>query len=65
MDYGHTSVLLQEAIDGLDLQPGDIFLDGTLGNGGHTEEVLKRFGKQIRIIGLDKMKKQSIGQKTI
>jgi 16S rRNA (cytosine1402-N4)-methyltransferase len=52
-DYGHRSVLLQEAIDGLDLQPGDIFLDGTLGNGGHAEEVVKRLGKKIRIIGLD------------
>lgn len=53
MEYGHTSVLLQTSIDSLDLQPGDIFVDGTLGSGGHTEEVLKRYGKTVRIIGID------------
>ncbi len=52
-EYGHTSVLLQEAIDGLDFHPGDIFLDGTLGSGGHSEEVVKRLGERVRIIGLD------------
>ncbi len=49
----HKSVLLQESIDGLDLQPGEIFLDGTLGGGGHSREVLRRF-PDVRIIGLDK-----------
>ncbi len=53
MEYGHRSVLLHEVIDELDLQPGDIFLDGTLGSGGHAEEVAKRFGDNVRIIGLD------------
>ncbi len=53
MEYGHTTVLLQQSIDSLDLQAGDIFLDGTLGSGGHSEEVLKRYGKNVRIIGLD------------
>ncbi len=50
---GHTTVLLQEAIDGLDLHPGDIFVDGTLGSGGHSEEVLKRLGKNVTVIGID------------
>ncbi len=49
----HKSVLLHEAIDGLDIKPGDIFVDGTLGNGGHTEEVIKRFGDAVSIIGID------------
>ncbi len=51
--HGHTSVLLHESIDGLRLKAGDIVVDGTLGSGGHTEEIAKRFGKDIRIIGID------------
>jgi 16S rRNA (cytosine1402-N4)-methyltransferase len=53
MEHGHTSVLLQESIDGLNLKAGDIVVDGTLGSGGHTEEIAKRFGPGIRIIGID------------
>ncbi len=53
MEYGHTTVLLKKSIDSLDLRPGDVFVDGTLGSGGHTEEVLRRFGKKVRIIGID------------
>ncbi len=49
----HKSVLLHEAIDGLDIHEGDTFVDGTLGNGGHTEEVLKRFGDRVTVIGID------------
>lgn len=49
----HKTVLLHESIDGLDIQPGDIFVDGTLGGGGHTEEVIKRFGDTVSIIGID------------
>ncbi len=53
MEYGHSSVLLHNSIDGLAIQPGDIYVDGTLGSGGHAEEVAKRFGKTVRIIGID------------
>ena len=49
----HTTVLLHEAIDGLDIKRGDIFVDGTLGNGGHTEEVCKRFANTVHVIGID------------
>lgn len=49
----HTSVLLQTSIEGLDIKPGEIFVDGTLGGGGHSEEVIKRFGDSVRVIGLD------------
>jgi 16S rRNA (cytosine1402-N4)-methyltransferase len=49
----HLSVLLHESIDGLDIKIGDIFIDGTLGGGGHTEEVCKRFGDTVSIIGID------------
>lgn len=38
----HTAVLLQEAIDALQLAPGAVAVDATLGGGGHTREILKR-----------------------
>lgn len=50
----HVSVLLQEAIDNLDLQEGEIFVDGTLGGGGHSALVAERFGDDVEIIGLDR-----------
>jgi 16S rRNA (cytosine1402-N4)-methyltransferase len=49
----HKTVLLQQAVDGLDIQVGDIFVDGTLGSGGHSELVAQRFGDAVQIIGLD------------
>lgn len=49
----HTSVLLQEAIDGLELQAGDVYLDATTGSGGHMEEVWRRFKDQIVLAGID------------
>jgi 16S rRNA (cytosine1402-N4)-methyltransferase len=49
----HASVLLQESIEGLDIRAGDVFLDCTLGGGGHSLEVCKRFGKSVKMVGLD------------
>ena len=49
----HITVLLNETIDGLDIQKGDIVVDGTLGGAGHTKEIIRRFGKDVKIIGLD------------
>jgi len=48
----HTSVLLQEAIEGLDLTDGDLVVDGTLGSGGHTQAILAS-GKDLTVIGMD------------
>lgn len=48
----HTSVLLQEVIDGLNLKKGARVLDGTFGGGGHTREILKR-DQTAQIIALD------------
>jgi len=49
----HISVLKDESIDGLNIQEGDVIVDGTLGGGGHTFEIIKRFGSKVKIIGLD------------
>jgi 16S rRNA (cytosine1402-N4)-methyltransferase len=49
----HASVLLHESIEGLDIHEGDIFLDCTLGNGGHSREVFRRYGTSVKLVGLD------------
>lgn len=49
----HTSVLLHESIDALSLVPGEVFVDCTVGAGGHSEEVCNRFGDAVKIIALD------------
>ncbi len=48
----HTSVLLQETIDAIAPKEGGVYVDGTLGMGGHSEEIFKR-GRSI-VIGIDK-----------
>lgn len=49
----HITVLLQTTIDLLEIHPGDLVLDGTLGAAGHSLEVLKRSGGNIQLIGID------------
>ncbi|MDE7231584.1 MAG: 16S rRNA (cytosine(1402)-N(4))-methyltransferase, partial [Lachnospiraceae bacterium] len=53
MEFKHTSVLLQETIENLDIKPEGIYLDGTLGGGGHAGEVAARLTGAGRLIGID------------
>lgn len=53
MEFNHTSVLLNETIEELHIKPNGIYVDGTLGGGGHAYEVCKRLGEQGRFIGID------------
>lgn len=53
MEFHHISVLLNECIDNLNIRPDGIYVDGTLGGGGHASLVLSRLGEQGRLIGLD------------
>ena len=50
----HKTVLLHESIDNLNIHPGNIYLDGTLGSGGHAEYALEKTRGSIKVIGLDK-----------
>ncbi len=52
MEFAHTSVLLNETIEGLKIKPDGVYFDGTLGGGGHSAEIAKRLG-QGRLIGID------------
>ncbi len=53
MMFEHKSVLLYETIDSLNMKPDGIYVDGTLGGGGHALEVCRRLGEHGRLIGID------------
>lgn len=53
MEYTHKSVLLQECLDGLNIKPDGIYVDGTLGRAGHSREIAKRLTTG-RLIGIDR-----------
>lgn len=50
----HVPVLVDEVLDGLDPQPGQTAVDGTLGGGGHTRRLAERVGPDGRVIALDR-----------
>ena len=54
MEFAHTSVLLNEAVDFLVTDPDGIYVDGTLGGGGHSYEICKRLSDGGRLIGIDR-----------
>lgn len=49
----HVPVLLQESVDGLDIQPDGIYVDVTFGGGGHSREILSRLGKNGHLYSFD------------
>ena len=53
MDFEHASVLLDETIRELKIKPDGIYVDGTLGGGGHAFHVLNRLSEKGRYIGID------------
>ena len=54
MEFKHTSVLFEECMEGLDIRPDGIYVDGTLGGGGHSEGICKRLGEKGMLIGIDR-----------
>ena len=53
MGFKHKSVLLEETIEGLDIKPDGIYVDGTLGGAGHAGEVCRKLSAKGRFIGID------------
>ena len=53
MEFKHKSVLLEETIENLNIKPDGIYVDGTLGGGGHSYEIAKRLTAGGRLIGID------------
>lgn len=52
-NFSHTSVLLREAVDALNIQPNGIYIDCTFGGGGHSRAILERLGENGRLIAFD------------
>ena len=52
MEFAHTSVLLEETIEGLAIKPDGIYVDGTLGGAGHSSHIAARL-RTGRLIGID------------
>ena len=53
MEFKHTSVLLQETIENLNIKKDGIYMDGTLGGGGHSYEIADRLDENGRLFSVD------------
>ena len=53
MEFQHQPVLMNQTLNSLKLRPGGVYLDGTLGGGGHTEAILQATEPDGKVIGLD------------
>ena len=51
--FEHDSVLQQEAVEALNIQPNGIYVDGTLGAGGHSEKILEKLGEEGLLVAFD------------
>lgn len=54
MEFKHISVLLDESVDALNINPDGVYADATLGGGGHSELILKRLSPKGLHIGIDR-----------
>ena len=54
MKFEHKPVLLKECIEGLNVKPDGIYVDGTLGGAGHSKEILKKLSPNGMLIGIDR-----------
>ncbi len=54
MKFEHKPVLLQECIEGLQIKPNGIYVDGTIGGAGHSIEIVKRLSNKGILIGIDR-----------
>ena len=54
MDFNHKPVMLWECIQGLNIKPDGIYVDGTLGGAGHSKEIANRISENGLLIGIDR-----------
>jgi len=54
MEFKHTSVLFEECMEGLNIRPDGIYVDGTLGGGGHSSGICEKLGEDGLLIGIDR-----------
>ena len=53
MEFNHKSVMLEECIQGLNIKPDGIYVDGTMGGAGHSKEIAKKISEKGLLIGID------------
>jgi 16S rRNA (cytosine1402-N4)-methyltransferase len=53
-NFKHTTVLLDEAVNGLNIRPDGIYIDGTFGRGGHSRLILSQLGAEGRLLAIDR-----------
>ena len=53
IEFKHIPIMLNQVIEGLDIKPNGIYVDGTLGGGGHSYEIAKRLVNDGKLIGID------------
>ena len=56
MEFSHVSVLYEEAIDNLNIRPDGVYVDGTLGGGGHAAGICGKLNENGLLIGIDRDK---------
>lgn len=56
MEFKHKPVLLDECIEGLNIKPDGIYVDGTLGGAGHSSHIIEKLSKNGKLIGIDRDK---------
>lgn len=54
MEFSHKSVMLFECIDGLNIKPDGVYVDGTMGGAGHSKEIAKRIENNGLLVGIDR-----------
>lgn len=54
MEFKHKTVLLAETVENLNIKPNGIYVDGTLGGGGHSSAICEKLGKDGTLIGIDR-----------
>ncbi|MCI9039541.1 MAG: 16S rRNA (cytosine(1402)-N(4))-methyltransferase RsmH [Clostridia bacterium] len=63
MEFKHEPVMLQECIEGLNIHPDGIYVDGTLGGAGHSAEIINKLSEKGRLIGIDRDKDALVAAK--
>ena len=53
MEFSHKSIMVEECMEGLNIKKDGIYVDGTLGGGGHSFHILERLGEKGQLIGID------------
>jgi S-adenosyl-methyltransferase MraW len=53
MEFKHIPIMLNQVLDGLDIKPEGVYVDGTLGGAGHSYEIVKKLSSGGRLVGID------------